>query len=162
VVVPGDVLILGTGTRVAADAKLAVAYSLQVDESALTGESFPHEKQAGDEICCGTVVMACECKATVTATGRSTRIGQLSAAGREIKQPKTPLQKSMKSLAMGLVWIAVFFSVLIPVIGLLHGQPFKEMVLGTGALEKSANSYSFFIISCLSLFLYRLASRTFS
>jgi Ca2+-transporting ATPase len=41
VVVPGDVLILGTGTRVAADAKLAIAYRLKVDESALTGESFP-------------------------------------------------------------------------------------------------------------------------
>jgi magnesium-transporting ATPase (P-type) len=106
--------------------------------------------------------MAGEGKATMTAPGRSTRIGQLSAAAREIKQPKTPLQKSKKSLAMGLLWTAVFFSVLIPVIGLLRGQPFKEMVPGTGALEKSANRYGFFIISCLSLFLYRLASRTFS
>ena len=49
-VVPGDILLVGSGSRIAADARLVTAYSLQVDESSLTGESLPVAKDSGDEI----------------------------------------------------------------------------------------------------------------
>jgi len=128
-VVPGDVLALSQGTRVAADARLLVSYSLQVDESALTGESFPVLKKDGDEVYAGTVVVSGEGMAGVAATGMNTRLGRLSVMAREIKPPKTPLQNAMKSLAKSLVFVALFFSFIIPFLGFLRGQPLRDMVL---------------------------------
>jgi len=64
-VVPGDVIVLSRGTRVSADARIFSSYSMQVDESALTGESFAQDKSAGDEIFAGTTVVSGEGKAEV-------------------------------------------------------------------------------------------------
>jgi Ca2+-transporting ATPase len=128
-IVPGDVLILASGTRIAADAKVLLSYSLLVDESSLTGESFPVEKKAGDEIYAGTLVVAGEGKAEAASTGKNTRIGKIAALAKVIKPPKTPLQLSMKSLAKKLVYVAVFFSLIIPIIGVLRGQDLREMIL---------------------------------
>jgi Ca2+-transporting ATPase len=128
-IVPGDILVLSSGTRVVADAKLLLSYSLQVDESSLTGESFPVEKKLGDEIYAGTLVSSGEGKAEVFSTGTNTRIGKIASLAKVIKPPKTPLQLSMKSLAKKLVSIAVFFSVVIPAIGFLRGQDIRVMVL---------------------------------
>ncbi len=128
-VVPGDALVLVMGTRVAADARLTAAPSLALDESALTGEAFPVEKAAGEAIFAGTVVVAGEGEAEVTATGGNTRIGQMAASVQRVKPPKTPLQLAMKDLARKLLWVALFFSVLVPVIGLLRGGDFHQMVL---------------------------------
>ncbi len=128
-VVPGDVLLVGPGSRVAADARLLSAYSLQVDESSLTGESVPVNKSSGEEISAGTLVVAGEGKAEVTATGLQTRIGRISALAQSVKPPKTPLQLAMKELALKLVWVALFFSVLIPVLGLVRGQNLRAMIL---------------------------------
>ncbi|MBN9566666.1 MAG: cation-transporting P-type ATPase [Alphaproteobacteria bacterium] len=128
-VVPGDVLVLTPGTRVAADGQLTTALSLALDEAALTGEAFPAEKAAGDSVFAGTVVMSGEGEVEVAATGIHTRIGQMSAGIQRVKPPKTPLQLAMKDLAGKLVWVALFFAILIPVIGLLRGGDFHQMVL---------------------------------
>ncbi|VVB91689.1 Copper-exporting P-type ATPase B [uncultured archaeon] len=128
-VVPGDILILTTGTRVAADAKIERSAGMQPDESALTGESFPQDKNTGDEIYAGTIVLSGEGLARVFATGKNTRIGKIAAASRDIKPPKTQLQLAMKSLAGKLVFVALFFSIIIPVIGILKGQDIKTMIL---------------------------------
>ncbi len=128
-VVPGDILVLSPGARVAGDARLLAAYSLQADESSLTGESLPAAKNAGDEIFAGTLVASGEGKAEVTATGASSRLGKISSLAQTIGQPKTPLQVAMKKLALKLVWIALFFSAAIPVLGLIRGQNLKDMVL---------------------------------
>ena len=128
-VVPGDILLIGSGSRIAADARLVTAYSLQVDESSLTGESLPAAKDSGDEISAGTLVVAGEGKAEVVATGLSSRFGKISALAQAVKPPKTPLQLAMKDLAMKLVWVALFFSVAIPLLGVIRGQNLKEMIL---------------------------------
>ncbi len=128
-VVPGDILLIGSGSRIAADARLVTAYSLQVDESSLTGESLPVVKDSGDEISAGTLVVAGEGKAEVVATGLSSRFGKISALAQAVKPPKTPLQLAMKDLAMKLVWVALFFSVAIPLLGVIRGQNLKEMIL---------------------------------
>ncbi|MGZ5439874.1 MAG: cation-translocating P-type ATPase, partial [Candidatus Aminicenantales bacterium] len=128
-VVPGDILLIGSGSRIAADARLVTAYSLQVDESSLTGESLPAAKDSGDEISAGTLVVAGEGKAEITATGLSSRFGKISALAQAVKPPKTPLQLAMKDLAMKLVWVALFFSVAIPLLGVIRGQNLKEMIL---------------------------------
>ncbi|SNQ60361.1 cation-translocating P-type ATPase [Candidatus Methanoperedens nitratireducens] len=128
-VVPGDTLILTTGTRVAADAKIERSAGMQLDESALTGESFPQDKNTGDEIYAGTIVLSGEGLAQVFATGKNTGLGKIAAASRDIKPPKTSLQLAMKSLAGKLVFVALFFSIIIPVIGILKGQDIKTMIL---------------------------------
>lgn len=128
-VVPGDTLVLVQGTRVAADARLTTVVSLTFDESALTGESFPVEKAAGEAVFAGAIAVTGEGEAEVTATGANTRIGQMAAGVQRVKPPKTPLQLAMKQLAGKLVWVALFFAILIPVIGLLRGGDFHQMVL---------------------------------
>jgi Ca2+-transporting ATPase len=128
-IVPGDLLVLVSGTRVAADGDITSAISLQIDESSLTGESFPQEKIPGAEAYAGTLVIAGEGLLTVTQTGGNTRVGKISALAQEIRQPKTPLQLAMKALVKTLVAVALFFSVIIPLIGFLQGQPIRDMFL---------------------------------
>ncbi len=128
-IVPGDVLILAAGTRIVGDGKIGVSYSLQVDESSLTGESFPVDKKEGDSIFAGTLVLSGEGKAVVEQTGKNAKIGKIAEMAASIKPPKTPLQLSMKALSKQLVWVALFFSIVIPLVGFLRGQDLKEMVL---------------------------------
>lgn len=128
-VVPGDLLILTSGTKVAADAKIKKSIGMQFDESALTGESFPQDKDIGDEIYAGTIVLSGEGAAVVLATGKNTKLGKIAAASKIIKPPKTALQLAMKSLAGKLVFVALFFSIIIPLIGILRGQDLKTMIL---------------------------------
>jgi Ca2+-transporting ATPase len=128
-VVPGDLLVLLSGTRVAADGNLVSAISLQIDESSLTGESFPQEKSQGAEAYAGTLVVSGEGLLDVTQTGGGTKVGKISALSQEIRQPKTPLQLAMKTLAKTLVFVALFFSIVIPLIGFLQGHPSRDMFL---------------------------------
>ncbi|MFF2167590.1 cation-transporting P-type ATPase [Streptomyces sp. NPDC058175] len=83
-VVPGDVLILGEGDIVVADAELAEASALLVDESMLTGESVPVDEDSGARLSAGTVVARGRGVATVTATGTASALAaspQSSTAG---------------------------------------------------------------------------------
>lgn len=128
-VVPGDLLILVPGTRIAADGTIVSGVSLQVDESSLTGESFPREKAPGSEAYAGTLVVSGEGVMEAVRTGGETRIGKISELARVIRPPKTPLQIAMKALAKTLVFVALFFSIAIPLIGVWQGQPPKVMFL---------------------------------
>lgn len=128
-VVPGDILILTSGTKIAADAQIQQSIGMQIDESALTGESFPQEKNKDDGIYAGTVVVSGEGQAVVKVTGKKTELGKIAATLKDVKPPKTALQLAMKSLSRKLVYLAVFFSVLIPVVGILRGQDLRTMVL---------------------------------
>ncbi|MBI5765728.1 cation-transporting P-type ATPase [Candidatus Falkowbacteria bacterium] len=128
-VVSGDFLVLSSGTKISADAKIKKSVGLECDESALTGESFPQNKKEGDEIFAGAIITSGEGIAEVATIGVNTRIGQIAGASKKIKPPKTPLQLAMKSLAGKLVFVAVFFSILIPVIGFFQGRDLKAMIL---------------------------------
>ena len=128
-IVPDDILVLTTGTKVAADARVEKGIGLQADESDLTGESFPQEKKEGDEISAGTVIVNGEGRARVVLTGLRTKLGQIAATAKEVRPPRTALQLAMRSLAGRLVYVAVFFSALIPFIGWLRGQDLKVMFL---------------------------------
>ncbi len=128
-VVPGDLLVFVSGTRVAADGRVVSGVSLQVDESSLTGESFPRDKVPGDEVSAGTLVISGEGIMEAAFTGGATRFGKLAAQAQEIRQPRTPLQLAMKALVKTLVFVALFFSIIIPLIGFLQGQPLRDMFL---------------------------------
>ena len=162
-VVPGDVMILVPGTRLAADAKLTAAVNLSVDESALTGESLPVEKSAGDLVYAGTVVLSGEGEVEVTATGSATRLGQMAAQLSTVEPPKTPLQLAMSSLAGKLVWVAVFFSVAIPLIGIARGGDVHQMIL-TGlslAFAVIPEELPIIVTMVLGLGAYRLSREGF-
>jgi Ca2+-transporting ATPase len=140
--VPGDVILLKTGQRVPADARLLSSFGLEVDEASLTGESFPVAKDAAavlssetriteqlNMVFAGTVVNRGQAKALVTATGVNTEVGRVAGLAKAGKEPKTPLQLSMKQLSKSLVWIALFFCVLVPVLGFLRGLQLEQMIL---------------------------------
>jgi Ca2+-transporting ATPase len=128
-VVPGDVLVLSQGTKLAGDGTVIRAVDLQVDESALTGESFPVPKSEGEPINAGTIIDAGEGLCQVTLTGRKTRLGQIAASTQEIRPPKTRLQLAMKDLAGKLVYISVAMVILITAVGILQGQNPETMFL---------------------------------
>jgi len=162
-VVPGDVLLLTAGTKVAADAKVTLSIGLQLDESPLTGESLPIEKKAGDEVYAGTTVLSGEGEAEVYNTGEKTKFGQIARTLEEVKPPRTPMQKEMRALAGKLVYVAAFFSALIPVIGIIRGQDIRVMIL-TGlslAFATIPEELPIVITMVLGLGSYNLARRNF-
>lgn len=116
-VVPGDVLLIESGDRIAADGRLLRAAGLAVDESALTGESVPAEKAAGlptnpDDAADGvvvrmnTVVSRGRGEVLVTETGMRTAMGQLAELIQAAPQRPTPLQRQLASLGRRLAAIA--------------------------------------------------------
>lgn len=133
-IVPGDILLLKVGQRVPADARLLEAFGLEVDESSLTGESFPVSKDATavlpsetritdqtNMLFAGTIITRGRSKALVTATGIKTELGRVAGITKAAKETKTSLQLAMKQLSKTLVWVALFFSILIPVLSYLRG-----------------------------------------
>ena len=132
-VVPGDILLIRPGERIPADARLLEALGLEVDESPLTGESLPVIKDSSGSphqtnmVFAGTIVTRGKAKAIVVATGTNSELGKVSKLTLAAKEPKTPLQLGMKQLSKTLVWIALFFSILIPILSYARGlQPTPE------------------------------------
>ena len=130
-VVSGDLVLLSPGHRVPADLRLVETTALRVDESNLTGESAPVAKEAEAQLpadaelgdrrtmaYAGTLVTAGKGRGVVVATGRATELGRIAQLAREAREPRTPLQQSMRELSGWLVWVALGFSVLVPNIGL--------------------------------------------
>jgi ATPase, P-type (transporting), HAD superfamily, subfamily IC len=162
-VVPGDILVLTAGTRVAADSRILHSMSLQADESALTGESFPVEKVPGGEISAGSVIVMGEGDAEVLVTGKHTHMGTLAATARTIRPPKTRLQLEMKALAGKLVYLAAFFTILITLVGILRGNDLRTMIL-TGlslAFATIPEELPIIITMVLGLGAYQLSKSNF-
>jgi Ca2+-transporting ATPase len=142
-VVLGDLVYLQAGHRVPADARLIEAYGLTVDESALTGESLPVDKntqqisaaetplaEQHNMVYASTLVTRGKGTGLVIATGMNTQIGQIAGMAHQVKEPRTPLQTMMGELSKSLVWFALGFSALVPAVGILVAhQPPKQMLL---------------------------------
>lgn len=140
-IVPGDVLILSAGDRIPADGRLIDSYNTKVDESSLTGESLPVSKfyedipvsnQIADlfnMVFSGTLMVQGTAKMVVTSTGRNTELGKISQLVEEAEEPVTALEESMNKLAFILAFVAIFFSVSIPLIGYLEGQSIDLMII---------------------------------
>lgn len=148
--VPGDVVLLESGTRVPADLRLVSTTALRVDESLLTGESVPVQKQArevepqallADRECMaytGSVVSSGRGRGYVVATGAHTELGRIAGSIREQEEVASPLQVRMSRFSK-LVGIAVAVgSALTVAIGLLRGEPFTEIFMVAVALAVAA------------------------
>lgn len=114
-IVPGDIFFIEEGTKIPADGKLLDVLNLEVNESALTGESMAIIKERGDEVYMGTIVAKGRGHAEVIATGMSTQFGKIAGHLSEIEEVKTPLQKKLEGISTligfaGIVIsLAVFF-----------------------------------------------------
>jgi magnesium-transporting ATPase (P-type) len=149
-VVPGDVIVLESGARVAADVRLLSAAALRIDESMLTGESVPASKRIdavdedaalGDRVCmayAGSTTSSGRARGVVVATGRATELGQISERLEEAEVPVTPLQERMDRFGWIIGAIVVVAAGLTFLLGLLLGEPPGELLLTAAALAVAA------------------------
>ena len=129
-VVPGDVVLLEAGRRVPADVRLVAAHGLAVDESALTGESVPVDKEPDTVAFSGTLVTRGRGEGEVAATGDATALGRLARRAREAKPPPTPLDRAMRELSRSLLGAAIAVSVAVPLVAwLARGGPVRPLIL---------------------------------
>ena len=172
--VPGDVVVLRPGQRVAADLRLVAVAGLRVDESALTGEPVSAVKDAGLVLAAGTplaeranlafagtTVTAGTGRGVAVATGMGTELGRITGLVSAAKPPRTALQRAMRELARWLTWLALGFSVLIPAAGIFAGQPWRQMVLTglTLAFATIPEELPIIITMVLGVGAWRLARR---
>ncbi|MFH1455638.1 MAG: cation-translocating P-type ATPase [archaeon] len=149
-VVPGDILILESGDKIAADARLIKCVSLYVDEASLTGESVPVAKKIDilpnktiladrkNMVFASTIITSGRAEAIVTATGYETEIGKIATLVQTIDISKTPLQKSLAKLAKWLALIVGIIAVLVFVLGYFWSHNLFEMMLTSISLSVAA------------------------
>lgn len=146
----GDIIHLTLGARVPADARLLSVQSLHVDESVLTGESLPVIKHARllpentalpERVNCvfgGTLVTEGSGLAVVTAVGMNTEFGKIAELVEGTKREKTPLAKTLSSLAWSITFIVVVLVLLVFLLGILRGELLLEMFLISIAIAVAA------------------------
>jgi cation-transporting P-type ATPase I len=133
-VVPGDVLLLGSGDRVVADARVLDADALEVDEAALTGESFPVAKapdapmDADRVVLEGSDVTVGSGKAVVVAVGAGTRLGATAAALAIDETQESPLGRRLGDLFQQGLPVLFTGGALVTASGLLWGKPLVEQL----------------------------------
>jgi Ca2+-transporting ATPase len=140
-IVPGDVLLLRPGARVAADARLVECLNLTVDESLLTGESMPVKKNAAvlteevilaersNMIYAGTTVLDGRGKGVVTATGMRTEFGKIAGMLASAPEEETPLKKRTQEIGRWLSTAYVAICIAILAVGVLRGYEFLVMLI---------------------------------
>lgn len=126
-IVVGDIILLATGDKIPADARLLYTNSLAVNESALTGESVPVNKDAEAEITdektplaerfnmiySGTFITGGNCKAIVTATGDNTEFGKIAQALNNAEKTATPLQEKLGKMGKFITLIGIAAAVIV-------------------------------------------------
>lgn len=151
-IVPGDILVLDAGRIIGADIRLIEAVNLQVDESALTGESVPSEKDAslvqpdlktalGDRLNLGfmsTIITSGRGVGVVVGTSMNTEIGKIASIINTEVKSKTPLEIRLDKLGKTLGIIAMVICVLIFIIAMLQGRNLSEMFLMSVSLAVAA------------------------
>jgi Ca2+-transporting ATPase len=149
--VPGDLIVLESGDRIPADVRLIDVNGLQVEESALTGESVPVSKHAepldadqiplGDQKNCGfmgTMVTRGTARALVVRTGMGTEMGKIAELIQQTEEMTTPLAHRLEQLGKILIAVAIGLTVMVVVAGLMHGQPGYAMFLAGISLAVAA------------------------
>jgi Ca2+-transporting ATPase len=150
-VVLGDVLLLKPGTYVAADARVIQYSRLSVDESMLTGESIPVNKNnrkllrenvpladRKNMVFAGTQVTGGEGLAVVVATGRYTEIGQLQLLLKDTTTPKTPIERQLGKIGDHLVLLFLAICGLVFLVGFMRGFAVLQMLRMAISLAASA------------------------
>jgi Ca2+-transporting ATPase len=148
--VPGDIILLRTGDKIPADARLIEAINLKTDEASLTGESVPVEKtrevlvgevstaDRNNMVFTGTAAVYGRGLAVVTATGMATEFGKIATMLQEVEKERTPLQVNLDQLGK---WIAIgslALCFILAGIGVLRGHAILEMLIWGVSLAVAA------------------------
>ncbi len=149
--VPGDIILLEAGDFVPADARLIKSVSLKSEESALTGESVPSEKDARAEVkenapigdrtnmvFSGCSITYGTATAIVVATGMDTEMGKIANLLSNEEESQTPLQQKLATLGKYLGFMALAVCAVIFVVGLIDKMPFMEILMVSVSLAVSA------------------------
>ena len=149
-VVPGDILMLEAGDMVAADGRILENFSLQVNESSLTGESTNVDKKDEDISCdvalgdrinmvySGSLVTYGRAKVLITGTGMNTEMGKIAGLMNETKEKKTPLQRSLDNFSKNLAIVIMIISVLVFGLRILQGEAMLDSLMFAVALAVAA------------------------
>ncbi|MDQ0230593.1 calcium-translocating P-type ATPase, SERCA-type [Metabacillus malikii] len=149
--VPGDIVKFTSGDRIGADMRLLETKSLEVEESALTGESLPVQKSinpiSGQEVglgdltnmvFMGTLVTRGSGLGVVVGTGMNTAMGQIADLLQNAETMETPLQRRLEQLGKILIVVALALTVLVVAIGVLQGHNIYDMFLAGVSLAVAA------------------------
>lgn len=150
-IVPGDILVIEAGDRIAADAAILESSSLHVDESLLTGESVPVEKSSlknnkalidpfdkKSSVYMGTVVTGGRAKAVVYATGMKTEMGHIADMIQNIEDDETPLQRRLAHLGKFIAVGCLLICAIVSVTGVIRGEKLFTMLLSGISLAVAA------------------------
>ncbi len=147
---PGDIVLLKTGDRIPADARLIEAVNLKADEASLTGESVPVEKtnkalpgeiSIGDRrnmVFTGTAAVYGRGTAIITATGMATEFGKIATMLQEVEKEQTPLQVNLDKLGKWIGIGALALCFILAGIGVLRGHEILEMLIWGVSLAVAA------------------------
>ncbi|MCL2484530.1 MAG: cation-translocating P-type ATPase [Endomicrobia bacterium] len=162
--VPGDILVLGAGDKIPADARIITAAGLKVDEAILTGESVPVEKDADAEIeenapvgdrlnmlFSSCLITNGRTVAVVVATGMDTEVGKIAELLSSTKKTKTPLQKRLLYIGKFMTVVALLSAVTFFVMGVMRGEKLMDMFMLAVALAVAAVPETLMIIVTLTL-----------
>lgn len=151
VLVPGDIIVLSTGDKIPADARIIESSNLEVDQSILTGESNPVKKDVemlyGKNITSadrknilfmGAIITRGKARAVVVRTGSQTEMGRIADLIEDKEVGLTPLQKRLKHLGYWLVMLSIGITLAIVVIGIFKGHSFYQMLLAGISLAVAA------------------------
>jgi P-type Ca2+ transporter type 2C len=149
-VVPGDILLLEAGDLVAADGRIFKNFSLQVNESSLTGESTNVDKNElvitedeglGDRVnmvYAGSLVTYGRAEVIVTETGMSTEIGKIAGLMNQTAEKKTPLQISLDDFSKKLAFIIMIISAFVFALSVYRDMPLLDAMMFAVALAVAA------------------------
>lgn len=149
-IVPGDIILLEAGDMVVADGRIIENYSLQVNESSLTGESTNVDKRdtvlegevaLGDRVnmvYSGSLVTYGRATVVVTDTGMSTEIGKIATLMNQTKDRKTPLQESLDKFSGMLAAAILVVCALVFLLGIYRDMPIMDSLLFAVALAVAA------------------------
>ncbi|MCD6203947.1 MAG: cation-translocating P-type ATPase [Methanophagales archaeon] len=172
-IVPGDILVLRAGDRIAADARVIAEENLKVDESALTGESVGVNKRVSmlkedvmiadrtNMVYSGTTVTYGRGKAVVTATGMRTELGKVASMLAGAKEDETPLKTRLREIGR---WLSVSYLIICAslfALGVLTGVPLLRMLLWSISLAVAIvpETLPLIITGTLALGVQRMAKR---
>lgn len=149
--VPGDIVMLESGDRIPADIRWLSTNSLDVEESALTGESHPVGKHAealdeadvplGDQKnigFMGTMITRGSGRGIVIRTGMDTEMGKIADLIQNTEVQETPLQRRLEQLGKILIYMALGLTVVVVLLGIMQGQPASSMFFAGVSLAVAA------------------------
>lgn len=170
-IVPGDIILLYTGGKVPADARLIEAINMKTDEAPLTGESTPVNKNIKplpeetivsdrrNTLFTGTVVVYGRGKAVVTSTGMNTEFGKIAKMVQVTEEEETPLEKRMGHVGKWIGILSIAVCAVVAIFGIYKGREILDMVLWAISLAVAAvpEALPAVVTGALAVGMYRMA-----